>query len=77
MKIIGMLCVMPTNQVDNLYRHSQKVKESFLDSVPKRENLMSPSEINYLESLPDQITIYRGASEVEMKQKSYGVSWDT
>jgi hypothetical protein len=40
---------------DNLYRHSQKVKESFLDSVPNRENLMSPSEINYLESLPDLI----------------------
>ena len=36
---------------------------------------MSQDERDYLQSLPSQITIYRGMTEIEYKSGNYGISW--
>jgi hypothetical protein len=41
----------------------------------EREYLMSLSERRFLEKLPEKITIYRGMTENELNQKSFGCSW--
>ena len=60
---------------DNLFKYSRIVKGCFLKDEPQRENLMLPDEIEYLKNLPEQITIYRGMTENELKQKHFGCSW--
>jgi hypothetical protein len=60
---------------DNLFEYSGIVKGCFLKSEPQREYLMLPDEMEYLKTLPEQITIYRGMTENELKQKSFGCSW--
>jgi hypothetical protein len=60
---------------DNLFEYSEIVKACFLKDEPQMEYLMLPEEIEYLKTLPEQITIYRGMTENELKQKSFGCSW--
>jgi hypothetical protein len=40
-----------------------------------RECLMSAAEQRYLQSLPDQITIYRGMTLLEKETGNFGLSW--
>jgi hypothetical protein len=60
---------------DNLFLVSDLVKASFLKDEPEREALMTSTEREYLENLPEQITIYRGMTEKEFSQNNFGVSW--
>ena len=60
---------------DNLFRYSGIIKFCFLKNEPQREYLMLHDEREYLKTLPEQITIYRGMTEDELKQKSFGLSW--
>lgn len=60
---------------DNLFEYSGIVKGCFLKNEPQREYLMLPDEMEYFKTLPEQITIYRGMTEKELKQKSFGCSW--
>ncbi len=60
---------------DNLFRFSKTIKDCFLENEPEREYLMDSEEIAYLKNLPEQITIYRGMTEDELKQESFGCSW--
>lgn len=60
---------------DNMFEYSEIVKNCFLKDEPQRKYLMTPNEIEYLKTLPEQITIYRGMSENELMQKSFGCSW--
>jgi len=60
---------------DNLFEYSAIVKGCFLKDEPQRECLMQSNEMEYLKNLPEQITIYRGMTENELKQKSFGCSW--
>lgn len=47
----------------------------FSTDKKQREVLMNPDEREFLASLPDKITIYRGGSVTEQKTKKYGISW--
>jgi hypothetical protein len=60
---------------DNLFEVSGLVKGCFLKDEPQRECLMLPDEVEYLNTLPEIITIYRGMTENEFNQKSFGISW--
>jgi hypothetical protein len=60
---------------DNLYKYSKIIKKCFLKKRKYREFLMLPHEIDYLQKLPEKITIYRGMTENELNQNSFGCSW--
>jgi hypothetical protein len=60
---------------DNLFEYAGFVKNCFLKNEPQREFLMLPDEIEYLKNLPEQIKIYRGMTENELKGKNFGCSW--
>ena len=60
---------------DNLFSYRNEVKECFSKDIPYRERLMSKREQNYLKSLPDTITIYRGMTIEEFNSGDFGVSW--
>ena len=60
---------------DNLFHYGSMVKAAFLKAEPGRQFLMLKEERAYLKKLPDRITIYRGMTEKELNQKSFGVSW--
>jgi hypothetical protein len=60
---------------DNLYCYKADVKQAFTCDEVERDYLMNKSERQYLKNLPEQITIYRGMTENELKQKSFGCSW--
>jgi hypothetical protein len=36
---------------------------------------MTKNESDYLKGLPEQLTIYRGMTEKEFTQKTFGISW--
>jgi hypothetical protein len=50
------------------------LKKLFLSKRKFNEKLMEPDEYNYLKSLPDFITIYRGGS-IDEPEKGFGISW--
>jgi hypothetical protein len=60
---------------DNLYQYRKEIKESFSCDEPDRNKLMSKRELNYLQSLPEEITIYRGMTIKEFESGEFGVSW--
>lgn len=60
---------------DDMFHLRGLVKAAFKKSEPGRETLMSKKERDYLNSLPDQITIYRGMTEAERKTGNFGISW--
>jgi hypothetical protein len=60
---------------DNLYHIKGLVKAAFCKNEPERQSLMSKKERDYLKVLPEQITIYRGMTEVEYKSGHFGISW--
>ncbi len=60
---------------DNLYIQKKNVYRAFSKNEPCKNALMSKEERKYLKSLPDQITIFRGMTELELKSKNFGVSW--
>lgn len=60
---------------DNLYRFSEIIKDNFLKKEPNRDSIMKSEEITYFNNLPEQITIYRGMTENELIQESFGCSW--
>lgn len=60
---------------DNLFRYRKEIKESFSSNESERNKLMTKRELNYLNSLPEEITIYRGMTIEEFKSGEFGVSW--
>lgn len=60
---------------DNLFHYVRLVRAAYLRAEPGRQFLMDSGERNYLKRLPEQITIYRGMTVLELEQKSFGVSW--
>ena len=60
---------------DNLFDYRNDVKMSFRSEEPERQVLMNKKERDYLQNLPEQITIYRGMTEQEYKSGIFGVSW--
>lgn len=60
---------------DNLYKYRELIKNCFLKNEPQKEHLMSLEEKEYLNSLPEQITIYRGMTKKELRSKEFGCSW--
>jgi hypothetical protein len=62
-------------QSDNLFEHKNEVKKAFLLGEPFRESIMDKDERNFLNKLPDIITIYRGMTSKEFHSKDYGISW--
>jgi hypothetical protein len=60
---------------DNLFHYRKDIKLAFTCKEPEREYLMNLKERRFLENLPERITIYRGMTENELKQKSFGCSW--
>jgi hypothetical protein len=60
---------------DNLYHYRHDVAFAFSKDEPEREYLMTKKEREYLQRLPEQITIYRGMTQKELKSKNFGVSW--
>ncbi len=60
---------------DNLYEFSDDVLRCFTRGDEDRDRLMTNEELQYLNSLPDTITIYRGMTKYEQKKGEFGVSW--
>jgi hypothetical protein len=60
---------------DNLFLYRNDTKFAFLSNESGREFLMTKKEREYLKKLPEKITIYRGMTKKELKQKNFGVSW--
>lgn len=60
---------------DNLNYYRYDLKLAFLADEPQRYSLMTKEELKYFDALPEQITIYRGMTENELMQKSFGCSW--
>ena len=60
---------------DNLFEYANTIKACFKSTEPFRESLMREEELEYLMSLPEKITIYRGMTEIEFINKNFGCSW--
>jgi len=60
---------------DDLYPYSHMVKDCFYSNRQCRHNFMNNEEREYLQELPDRITIYRGMTVDEQHSRRYGVSW--
>lgn len=60
---------------DNLLKFSEIIKECFLKNEPQKKYLMDSEELEYFNSLPNEIKIYRGMTENELKQENFGCSW--
>jgi len=69
--------------ISDLYMHINRqyellplLKAVFTSTKRKDKHcLMTEEEIEYLESLPDEIEIHRGMTVRESKNKEYGISW--
>jgi hypothetical protein len=59
----------------NNFEYRDQIRELFLSDRIIKEYLMTKDEIKRLTDLPNEITIYRGMSELEEENKEYGVSW--
>jgi len=60
---------------DNLYYLKEEIKEAFLEGRSEREYLMNKKELKVYNSLPENITIYRGMTTEELESGDFGVSW--
>jgi hypothetical protein len=60
---------------DNLYYLKEEVKEAFLENRSHREFLMTRKELKIYNSLPENITIYRGMTVEELESGDFNVSW--
>jgi hypothetical protein len=60
---------------DNLYHLNEEVKEAFLEDRSQRQYLMTKQELKIYNSLPENITIYRGMTVAELESGEFGVSW--
>ena len=60
---------------DNLYVYRNDVKDVFLNNIIGRDSMMLKYEKEYLNSLPNEITIYRGMTIEESISNSFGISW--
>jgi hypothetical protein len=60
---------------DNLYHLKEEVKEAFLEDRSHREFLMTEKELKIYNSLPENITIYRGMTVEELESGDFSVSW--
>ena len=60
---------------DNLYHLKEEVKETFLEDRSHREFLMTEKELKIYNSLPENITIYRGMTVEELESGDFNVSW--
>ncbi len=60
---------------DNLYLLKDVIREAFLIPEPRKFALMTFEERNFLKSLPERITIYRGMTEEELLSGDFGISW--
>jgi len=60
---------------DNLYDQRKKVRRCFRERRPHKSYLMSKLERDYLNTLPETLTIYRGMTCKEYKSKEFGISW--
>jgi hypothetical protein len=60
---------------DNLYQYRYDLRNAFLSQETEREYLMTKKERDYLNKLPEQITIFRGMTEQEYKSNELGISW--
>jgi hypothetical protein len=60
---------------DNLYHIKEKVKEAFLEDRSHREFLMTKKELKIYNSLPENLTIYRGMTVEEHESGHFNVSW--
>jgi hypothetical protein len=58
-----------------LYDNNFDIRNLFIDNQKCRRYLMTSYEKKVYRSLPDQITIYRGMSSVEIDSGNYGISW--
>lgn len=62
-------------QSDDLYLYRHDVRQAFESSEPEREHLMNKAERTRLESLPNQLKIFRGMTESERNSNKFGLSW--
>jgi len=60
---------------DFAFVNSELLKEMFLTDRPKKEFLMNEEEREYLNSLPEELTIYRGCSVAEIESNQFRYSW--
>ncbi|MEJ7821357.1 MAG: hypothetical protein WKF85_03490 [Chitinophagaceae bacterium] len=60
---------------DDLYHYRYDIKEVFKRDEPDRDSMMNKKERDYLQKLPDKITIYRGMTKKEYQSKEFGISW--
>ena len=60
---------------DNLFDYKADVFKAFSADHTERDHLMNARERNYLNRLPDEITIYRGMTKSELDSGNFGISW--
>ena len=60
---------------DNLYALKEEVKEAFLEDRSNREFLMTKKELKIYNSLPENLTIYRGMTVEELESGDFNISW--
>jgi hypothetical protein len=60
---------------DNLFSYRYDLKKAYQSSEPERGYLMTKKERDYLISLPEQLTIYRGMTYQEYNSRDFGISW--
>jgi len=60
---------------DNLYALKEEVKEAFLEDRSNREFLMTKKELKIYNSLPENLTIYRGMTVEELESGDLNISW--
>jgi hypothetical protein len=59
----------------NTFKYQKEIKRIFSLNYPKKEILMDNTEREFLNSLDEEVTIYRGMTKEEAKSEDYGVSW--
>lgn len=60
---------------DYLDRYYSEINDAFSSKRPYREFLMNKEESLFLNTLPEQITIYRGMFIQDYQTNYFGVSW--
>jgi hypothetical protein len=71
-RMLGDAYMMATNSIEVL----QILKNVFVSDTRKDKNcLMTEEELQFLNSLPDEIRIHRGMDLEEAKSENYGASW--
>lgn len=68
-------CINAFDSSDNTYIWRKEVKKAFSKINVERDFIMEQDELDLVDNLPENITIYRGMTVKERNSGNFGVAW--